>query len=221
MVPLKWRRLIFVLVAVSVGFVAAWNYLGSGTGSRHVLLLSTDSVSPHSVVCNGYLVNDGVALTASHCLAGTDAIAIGGSSSYCTTDGWDVVTDIEVADKGDELGQVTWNKEETPVIEPVQTQAGPVEIIGYGRNNGDGGLQCERQTLSSFEYDNRPCEERPEWESGLALCLTSDSERICPGWSGSAVMQDGELVGIVSGGSTCSRPTETGVLVARAIVSSD
>lgn len=193
--------------------------LKSEDASRHILLLSSNSVSEHSVVCNGFQTHEGVVLTASHCLSGTSAIAISGSShSYCTMDGWDVVSDIQVADLGDDLGKVTWGAaREAHPAKLSKPQVGPVQIVGYGPNNGDGGLQCQMQSLSSFRLDDRLCSARPEWETEHTLCLISATERVCSGWSGSAVMQAGELIGIVSGGSTCSRPMERGILIARAV----
>jgi len=208
-------RFFLFLIAISVGVTLA--ILGSRPDTnQHVLLLSSESISEHSVICNGFLIDDGLVLTAAHCLDGTKAIALGGHS-YCTMDGWQIINDIEVTDKGDELGQITWNESQVQQDKSIRPQVGPVEIIGHGPNNGDGGLQCERQKLSTFSYDNQPCNARPKWESELAICLSSASQRVCPGWSGSAVMQEGNIIGIVSGGTTCNRPSDEGILVARSI----
>ena len=176
----KWQAYFLFLVVVSVGGVTL-SVLGFRPDTnQHVLLLSSESISEHSVICNGFLIGDGVVLTAAHCLDGTKAIALGGRS-YCTMEGWQIINDFEVADKGGDLGQITWNKaRHVRQGKPIRPQAGPVEIIGHGPNNGDGGLQCERQKLSTFSYENQPCDARPEWENELAICPVSYTHLTLP-----------------------------------------
>ncbi len=65
-------------------------------------------------------------------------------------EGWQIINDFEVADKGDDLGQITWNKaRHVQQGKPIRPQVDPVEIIGHGPNKTRGLAPFDRNFIET------------------------------------------------------------------------
>lgn len=178
----------------------------SSTASAHPVALLHSPVTPDGVtgdhaapmltfVCSGSALDNGLVVTAAHCLEGGPLHAAHGSTDICRTSGWRSTALVTVSTDHHADVAVLRATVPIPVDDSLRSSNLPAMAMGWQQLDRSAPLQCELQTAPLGGCDAG---------AELVECVVMGDGRICSGMSGAPVVDgDGAVVGVVSSSLWC------------------